>query len=106
MLFWGSSNVLEVMMVQKLELHAIFHGIVQGVFFRATVYKHAQRVDVKGTVKNLLDGTVEVFAQGTEEELNTFLDDIQENPRSAVIERVKKELYSPKGSFENFDIIY
>ncbi len=93
-------------MVQKRELHAIFHGIVQGVFFRATVHKHAKRIGLKGTVKNLLDGGVEVFVHGTEEKLETLLEDIQKNPGAAIIESIDKEVYAPKGSFNGFDIIY
>jgi acylphosphatase len=39
-------------------------GKVQGVFFRASTYKEALRIDVTGWVRNLEDGRVEVCMQG------------------------------------------
>ena len=42
-----------------LELHAVVHGHVQGVGFRATVQAHARSMRLNGKVRNCLDGTVE-----------------------------------------------
>lgn len=44
-------------------VHLIFYGRVQGVGFRKFVKTKAQQLGVKGYVKNLPDGTVEVVAK-------------------------------------------
>lgn len=48
-------------MVRK---HYIFHGRVQGVGFRITVYQKATQLGLTGWVKNKSDGTVEACFQG------------------------------------------
>lgn len=45
----------------------IFSGRVQGVFFRASAKQYAEALGIKGTVRNLIDGTVEMCAQGVPE---------------------------------------
>ncbi len=40
-------------------------GLVQGVGFRAFVWRQVQRLQVAGWVRNRFDGTVEVLADGT-----------------------------------------
>ena len=50
-----------------------YSGVVQGVGFRATATHLAQRFQVSGTARNLPDGTVELVAQGTENEVDAFL---------------------------------
>lgn len=44
-------------------------GLVQGVFFRDHAKQNADRLDIKGRVKNLDDGSVEIHAEGTAEAL-------------------------------------
>ena len=56
----------------------VFHGRVQGVGFRMTTERVAKKYDVVGYVKNLPDGTVEVLAKATDEELERFLHAIRE----------------------------
>ncbi len=56
-----------------LELHAVIYGQVQGVCFRATTRRHAQELEISGTVQNLPDGSVEIYAQGTKVLLERLL---------------------------------
>ncbi|HAZ16139.1 MAG: hypothetical protein A2Y28_03785 [Chlamydiae bacterium GWC2_50_10] len=44
----------------------LFRGRVQGVFFRATAKEIADRAGIKGFVRNLPGGEVELLAQGTQ----------------------------------------
>ncbi len=54
----------------------IYSGRVQGVGFRYTTSRISKKYDVTGFVKNLSDGTVELVACGTPEEVNRFTDAI------------------------------
>lgn len=53
-------------------MHAIARGTVQGVGFRAATRHIASEMKLKGSVKNLPDGTVEIYAQGTKSQITTF----------------------------------
>ena len=59
--------------------HIIFKGRVQGVGFRWTVHRIADRYDLAGFVKNLPDGTVEMLAQGDTKNIQNCLNDIAES---------------------------
>lgn len=49
-------------------------GRVQGVFYRATVARHARELKITGYAKNLPDGRVEVLAWGSEADLQELLE--------------------------------
>jgi len=55
----------------------VFSGRVQGVGFRYTVHRTALQYELTGYVKNLPNGCVEMFAQGTPEDIDNCLVDIQ-----------------------------
>jgi acylphosphatase len=57
--------------------HLIFHGRVQGVGFRETVRRKATRLGLKGTVKNLRDGTVEAYIAGPQLTIDTLLSELR-----------------------------
>ncbi|NJL92227.1 MAG: acylphosphatase [Anaerolineae bacterium] len=54
-------------------LHALVHGRVQGVSFRATTQQTAQQLNLTGWVRNRPDGTVEVLAEGPRAALERLL---------------------------------
>ena len=59
--------------------NVIFSGRVQGVGFRFTVHRIAGRFQLRGWVKNLPDGNVEMLAQGPEVDVDGCISDIQES---------------------------
>jgi acylphosphatase len=59
--------------------HIIFKGRVQGVGFRFTAHRIANRHSVAGFVRNLPDGTVEMLAQGTPDDVNECVRDIEDS---------------------------
>jgi acylphosphatase len=63
---------------KHLEMHAIIKGRVQGVGFRYTTTHFANKLGLKGTVSNLSDGTVEIYAQGPENRLKTLIQNLHE----------------------------
>ena len=65
-------------------------GRVQGVGYRYFVSDAAQRHGVNGYARNLLDGRVEVYAVGTEQQLQALLAELQRGPRFALVEGVSQ----------------
>src|SRR3972149_3583485 len=89
-------------MDQHAGLRVTVKGIVQGVGFRPFVYKLAQRLSLRGWVRNTNEG-VELEANGDEAALQTFLDALrQEAPPLAHIDEITVTRRSPNGhvSFE------
>jgi len=90
-------------MSEILKIHAIFKGRVQGVCFRATAKEIAQELNITGTVKNLYDGTVEIYAQGLKSQLEHFLGHLQKSfPQSFV----SYNFIKTSQKFTDFSIIY
>ncbi len=55
-------------------MHLRITGRVQGVSYRAYASEKAQSLGLTGTVRNRMDGTVELTAEGDEQHLATLLD--------------------------------
>ncbi len=68
------------------ELLALAKGKVQGVGFRRTVQAIANQLSLVGTVRNLPNGDVEIFAQGEKSRLDQFLHSLQKKFPAAKIE--------------------
>lgn len=64
--------------MSNIAKHVIYKGRVQGVGFRFTTQRIALRYELTGFVKNLPDGTVEMFAQGHTKDVADCLRDIDE----------------------------
>jgi len=88
------------------EVHAVFHGRVQGVFFRANTVEIAEKIGLVGTVKNLPDGTVEVFAQGTKENLEAFVETLSGPTGPGYVNHVVTHYHPTAVPFSEFRIIY
>ena len=58
-------------------INATFSGLVQGVGFRQSVLQIAQHFELKGRVKNLENGTVELIAERDREKVDSFLKMVQ-----------------------------
>jgi len=84
--------------------HYLISGRVQGVAFRHYTIREAERLGISGSVRNLPGGEVEVFAQGNEAEMAQFESFLHIGPRSASVERVKREVFDQQEVFRGFDI--
>ena len=87
-------------------LKAIVKGRVQGVGFRYFVYDLARQYGLKGTVRNLYSGAVEVQADGNDEVLSTFLDALRAGPRMSQIDDVDTEWSKEEKGFRDFRITF
>ena len=83
------------------------YGIVQGVGFRPTVSRHAVSNGIRGSVCNK-GPYVEIYAQGSAEQVDGFLKDLEEcPPKRAAILKINTEdvLAEDAPQFDTFDII-
>lgn len=87
----------------KLELFAIFKGQVQGVGFRYTTQNLAEKHQIKGTVRNLPDGSVELVAQGTQDQLDQFLAALDKE-FSGYVAETQKNYRTPSINYSSFVI--
>jgi acylphosphatase len=68
----------------------LVRGRVQGVGFRWFVWREAQRLGLRGIVRNLPDGSVEVMAEGLEKALEELELALSQGPTAARVEHVEK----------------
>ena len=81
-------------------------GMVQGVGFRAFVAREAGRIGVRGMVRNLADGRVEVVAEGGPEALDLLRGRLLEGPRLARVSNVENaEILVDVGPLNSFSIM-
>ena len=83
------------------ELHLVFHGNVQGVGFRATARRKAQELGLTGIVRNLADGSVELIAQGKEEELKSLVQFLHHH---FAIEKMKEKYLPVTQTYQGFTV--
>jgi acylphosphatase len=83
----------------------IVKGRVQGVAFRYYTVKSAYKNRVCGTVQNLYNGDVEVYAQGEEENIRRFEAFLNSGPPAANVEQVIKQELNHNEFFTGFEII-
>jgi acylphosphatase len=66
-------------------------GRVQGVFFRASARTRALQLGIAGYAKNLVDGSVEVVASGSQEALDELDGWLHHGPPAARVDRVRRK---------------
>ena len=84
-------------------LRLVVHGRVQGVCFRDSMRREAQRLGVAGWVRNRSDGTVEAAVQGEPAAVDAIVLWAKRGPELARVERV--EIMPTHGDFTNFEIV-
>ncbi len=79
-----------------ISLQVFFEGRVQGVGFRWSVRHIAKGFDLKGWVRNLVDGRVEMQISGEEGEVRGFLEAIgQSELRAHIRKTTENKLEAP-----------
>lgn len=85
-------------------IHLLIKGKVQGVFFRASTKEMAEKLDIRGWVKNTPEGNVEVWAQGDEVALEKFIAWCRKGPSQAIVAHVEIKRNLPDEEFDRFRI--
>ncbi len=81
------------------------HGRVQGVGFRWWVHQHARSLGLKGTVRNCLDGTVEVAFSGSAAAAHRMTQLLQACPAPAHVDHLE-QLPAPDDLPDDFQITF
>lgn len=79
-------------------------GTVQGVFFRRFIADKADELNLKGFVRNLDDGRVEVVIEGKDEDAKIMVGICRQGPPHSDVKNVEYEEISHQG-FKNFKIM-
>ena len=64
------------------------YGTVQGLFFRAFVKENADKLKLKGYVRNKSDGSVEAWFEGEGKNVNKMVELCKRGPEHSVIKRI------------------
>jgi acylphosphatase len=82
----------------------VVRGRVQGVGFRWFVEREAHILGISGWVRNNADGTVEVLAQGTSDQLSGLHSRLRQGPRAARVDDVEALEVRPLANISSFRI--
>ncbi len=89
----------------KLETrNYVVRGRVQGVGFRWFVEREARTLGIAGWVRNRADGTVEVLAMGTNEQLSNLHSKLRQGPRASRVDEVDVSEAQPVEGLNTFRI--
>lgn len=87
-------------------LTARFEGHVQGVGFRFSVRETAQGFPVRGYVQNLMDGDVQLVAEGLEQDVLDFLGAVRASHVFRYVTRERLAWAPATGEYANFEVRY
>jgi acylphosphatase len=79
-------------------------GRVQGVGFRWFVEREAKALGISGWVRNNSDGSVEVLASGTQEQLSGLRSRLRQGPRASRVDNVEEAEAKPVAGLNTFRI--
>ncbi|MBZ5666329.1 MAG: acylphosphatase [Acidobacteriia bacterium] len=82
----------------------LVRGRVQGVGFRWFVEREAHILQIAGWVRNNPDGSVEVLAMGTRDQLAGLRSRLQEGPRAARVDDVQESDSEPVAGLNSFQV--
>jgi acylphosphatase len=83
--------------VSRVRRRVVVRGHVQGVFFRDSVRRLAERYGVSGSVANRWDGAVEAVFEGSADAVERLVDFCREGPRGARVDEVEVTDEAPAG---------
>jgi acylphosphatase len=84
----------------------VARGRVQGVGFRWWTHREALRLNVRGTVRNLSDGSVEVMAVATRDALEHFERSLRRGPPMSDVEQLVPVGCTLPDDVEDFTIVH
>lgn len=92
--------------MDNIRVHLIIEGRVQGVWFRDSTRREAVSLGVFGCVRNLPDWSVEVLAEGPEDQVETLVAWCRQGPPNAKVTRIHETREEWKGEYNSFEIVF
>ncbi len=92
-------------MDSRVGIQAKIFGRVQGVNFRASTLREAEKQALTGWVKNCPDGSVELVAEGNKSNITSFLNWCNQGPPSSQVDHVEWKFIDYSGKFKKFEIL-
>lgn len=86
------------------QVHLVVSGFVHGVGFRRFVKHNAEKLGLKGWVRNLSDGRVEVVAQGAEDKVKELIRACSKGAFLAEVKSISVEWEEQPKEFPDFKI--
>ncbi len=93
-------------MSEQVRAEVLISGRVQGVFFRASTRDVAERLGLKGYVRNLPGMKVEAVFEGPKDKVEQAIAWCHQGPPAARVSKVDVRWAEPKGEFSGFEIRY
>ena len=90
--------------IETRRVHVWVQGRVQAVGFRAFVQQNAIQIGVVGWVRNVGYDTVEAVAEGTQEQVEMFLQTVKRGPMGSRVDESREEWEQITGEFEAFRV--
>lgn len=91
--------------MEHITKHIVIYGDVQGIGYRYFVREVAKNLNLKGWVKNNMDGSVEIEVSGSLDTIEKFINDIKTKHRWAKIHKIIDETL-PYKKYDDFRITY
>ncbi|HET7731417.1 MAG TPA: acylphosphatase [Usitatibacter sp.] len=88
-------------MSERTTRRLVIRGLVQGVWYRETMRREAERLGVTGWVRNRLDGSVEAVVQGESPAVEAIVRWARGGPPGARVEGLEE--HPAEGTFERFE---
>jgi acylphosphatase len=92
-------------MADKSAAHLFIEGKVQGVGFRNFAQRYAFLLGLKGFVKNLSDGRVEIEIEGERSKIDLFMEHLHRGPALSKIMMLNTTWGPASNRFEDFSIL-
>lgn len=89
----------------KKAVKLIVQGTVQGIFFRNFCKEHADKLGLRGFVRNLESNDVELRLEGEGSKIDEMIKDVKVGPAHAQIRNVKVEEVKWSGEFSDFKVL-
>src|SRR6476646_2480041 len=87
-----------------VRMTAWMHGMVQGVGFRWWTRSRALELGLVGSAKNLLDGRVEIVAEGSQEACDALLTLSRGARTPGGVDHVEARFTDPRGGMRDFSM--
>ncbi|QIN82284.1 acylphosphatase [Rubrobacter tropicus] len=89
---------------ERERAHVRVTGRVQGVFFRDTARRQAERLGLSGWVSNSPDGAVEAVFEGPSERVREMIRWCEQGPPDAAVENVEADFETPRDDLTGFEV--